>query len=125
MGWPNVDAVSGCLLKHFQFTNQKYYTMLFGMGRSLGVLSALTWSRAFVLPIERPKSVTIEALKKKLPKLFIRPSDGCIPEGLFEALFPASRLQFDFSALETSPLAQGPFFPNITTLVTTFINLSS
>jgi len=60
--WPNVDAVSGCLLQHFKFTNQQFYTLLFGMGRSLGVLSSLTWSRAFGLPIERPKSFTIDGL---------------------------------------------------------------
>jgi len=62
--WPNIDAVSGCLLQHFGFTNQRYYTMLFGMGRSLGVLSALTWSRVFGLPIERPKSYTIDGLSE-------------------------------------------------------------
>jgi len=60
--WPNVDAVSGCLLQHYKFTNQQFYTMLFGMGRSLGVLSSLTWSRIFGLPIERPKSFTIDGL---------------------------------------------------------------
>jgi citrate synthase len=60
--WPNVDAVSGCLLQHYKFNNQQFYTMLFGMGRSLGVLSSLTWSRVFGLPIERPKSFTIDGL---------------------------------------------------------------
>lgn len=41
-----------------------YYTVLFGVSRALGVLSSLVWSRALGLPIERPKSMTTELLKK-------------------------------------------------------------
>ena len=31
--------------------------------RSLGVLASLTWDRALGFPLERPKSVTTEAVK--------------------------------------------------------------
>ena len=56
--WPNVDAHSGAILVHYGITEFKYYTVLFGVSRALGVLSALCWSRAIGFPLERPKSVT-------------------------------------------------------------------
>jgi citrate synthase len=62
--WPNVDAHSGALLMHYNLKEHNYYTVLFGVSRSLGVLAAQCWSRALGLPLERPKSVTIEWLKK-------------------------------------------------------------
>ena len=43
-----------------------FYTVLFGISRSLGVLAQLTWDRALGLPIERPSSTTTELIKKKL-----------------------------------------------------------
>eukprot|EP01061_Rhynchopus_euleeides_P016860 TRINITY_DN281_c0_g1_i1.p1 TRINITY_DN281_c0_g1~~TRINITY_DN281_c0_g1_i1.p1 ORF type:complete len:490 (+),score=199.89 TRINITY_DN281_c0_g1_i1:80-1471(+) len=63
--WPNVDAHSGVLLQHYGMTESKYYTVLFGVSRCIGVLSALVWDRALGKPIERPKSITTEALAKK------------------------------------------------------------
>ncbi|MDI9357599.1 MAG: citrate (Si)-synthase, eukaryotic [Phycisphaerales bacterium] len=56
--WPNVDAHSGSLLYHYGFKEFDFYTVLFGVSRSLGVLSSLCWDRALSLPIERPKSIT-------------------------------------------------------------------
>ncbi|KAJ3414580.1 citrate (Si)-synthase [Chytridiales sp. JEL 0842] len=44
--WPNVDAHSGVLLQHFGFTEQEFYTVLFGVSRALGVMSGLIWDRA-------------------------------------------------------------------------------
>jgi len=61
--WPNVDAHSGVLLQHYGIKEDNFYTVLFGVSRALGVLSQGVWSRALGLPIERPKSLTIEALK--------------------------------------------------------------
>jgi citrate synthase len=61
--WPNVDAHSGALLVHFGMKEYEYYTVLFGVSRALGVLSALTWSRALGFPLERPKSVTTANVK--------------------------------------------------------------
>jgi len=62
--WPNVDAHSGVLLQYYGMTEMNYYTVLFGVSRALGVLSSLVWDRAFGLPIERPKSMSTEGLKK-------------------------------------------------------------
>lgn len=56
--WPNVDSHSGVLLNHYGFTEQQYYTVLFGVSRAFGVLSQLFWDRALGLPLERPKSLT-------------------------------------------------------------------
>lgn len=56
--WPNVDAHSGSLLVHYGLKENSFYTVLFGVSRALGVLSALCWSRALGMPLERPKSVT-------------------------------------------------------------------
>jgi citrate synthase len=56
--WPNVDSHSGVLLQHYGFTEQNYYTVLFGVSRGIGALSQLLLDRALGLPLERPKSVT-------------------------------------------------------------------
>jgi len=55
--WPNVDAGSGALLYHFGVSEFDYYTVLFGVSRSLGMLSQLILSRGLGEAIERPKSV--------------------------------------------------------------------
>jgi len=62
--WPNVDAHSGALLLHYGFKEYEFYTVLFGVSRALGVLASLLWDRALGMPIERPKSITFDALKK-------------------------------------------------------------
>jgi citrate synthase len=64
--WPNVDAHSGALLVHFGMKEYEYYTVLFGVSRSLGVLASLCWDRALGYALERPKSVTTELVKKWL-----------------------------------------------------------
>jgi len=62
--WPNVDAHSGALLVHYGLVEYEFYTVLFAVSRSLGVLASLCWDRALALPLERPKSVTTELVKK-------------------------------------------------------------
>jgi citrate synthase len=62
--WPNVDAHSGVLLQYYGCTQMNYYTVLFGISRALGVTSSLIWARALGLPLERPKSMSTEGLKK-------------------------------------------------------------
>jgi citrate synthase len=62
--WPNVDAHSGALLVHYGMVEYDFYTVLFGVSRALGVLASLCWDRALNLPIERPKSVTTDLVKK-------------------------------------------------------------
>ncbi len=62
--WPNVDAHSGALLVHFGMVEYEFYTVLFAVSRALGVLTSLIWDRALGMPIERPKSVTTDLVKK-------------------------------------------------------------
>lgn len=62
--WPNVDAHSGALLVHYGMVEYEFYTVLFGVSRALGVLASLIWDRALGFPIERPKSVTTDLVKK-------------------------------------------------------------
>lgn len=64
--WPNVDAHSGVLLIHYGMVEYDFYTVLFGVSRSLGVLSSMLWDRALGSPLERPGSVTTEWIKKKI-----------------------------------------------------------
>ncbi|MEM9917234.1 MAG: citrate (Si)-synthase [Bacteroidota bacterium] len=66
--WPNVDAHSGAILVHYGLNEYSFYTVLFGVSRSLGVLSQLCWSRALGFPLERPKSVTTAWVKEYLAK---------------------------------------------------------
>lgn len=66
--WPNVDAHSGVLLVHYGMVEYDFYTVLFGVSRSLGVLSSLLWDRVLGLPIERPGSVTIDWIKDQVLK---------------------------------------------------------
>ena len=63
--WPNVDAHSGQLLMHYGLTEYDFYTVLFGVSRSLGTMASLVWDRVLGMPIERPGSTTTELLKKK------------------------------------------------------------
>jgi citrate synthase len=62
--WPNVDAHSGVIQVHYGVTEEDFYTVLFGVGRALGVLANTVWDRGLGYPIERPKSVTTEMLEK-------------------------------------------------------------
>jgi citrate synthase len=61
-----VDAHSGVLLQHYGLVEDNYYTVLFGASRALGVLPSLMWDRALGLPLERPKSITTDALLQEL-----------------------------------------------------------
>lgn len=61
--WPNVDAHSGILLMHYGLVEYDFYTVLFGVSRSIGVLTSLLWDRALGTPIERPSSVTTDWIK--------------------------------------------------------------
>jgi citrate synthase len=64
--WPNVDAHSGVLLVHYGLNEYDFYTVLFGVSRAMGVLASLILDRALGLPLERPKSVTTDWVKKKV-----------------------------------------------------------
>jgi citrate synthase len=64
--WPNVDAHSGALLVHYGLKEYEFYTVLFAVSRALGVLASLCWDRALGYPLERPKSITTDQVKKWL-----------------------------------------------------------
>ncbi len=61
--WPNVDAISGSLLYHYGMTHYDFYTVMFGVSRTLGFCAQNTIARGLYQPIIRPKSVTNEWLK--------------------------------------------------------------
>ncbi|APG23599.1 MULTISPECIES: citrate (Si)-synthase [Syntrophotalea] len=61
--WPNVDAQSGVIQWHYGITQYEYYTVLFAVGRAIGVLANIIWDRALGYPLERPKSVTLDMME--------------------------------------------------------------
>jgi len=62
--WPNVDAVSGSLLYYYGLTEFNYYTVLFSISRSMGMIAQMVINRAMGIPITRPKSVTTDWIKQ-------------------------------------------------------------
>lgn len=62
--WPNVDAHSGVLQWHYGVKEYDFYTVMFGVGRAIGVLSNLVWDRAVGQALERPKSLTTTMLEE-------------------------------------------------------------
>jgi citrate synthase len=65
---PNVDAISGTLQFHYGVREFDFYTVLFGVGRALGVTANYVWARALGQPIERPKSLTTKMLEDAVQK---------------------------------------------------------
>jgi citrate synthase len=61
--WPNVDAQSGVIQWYYGVKEYEFYTVLFGVGRALGVCSNIIWARALGYPLERPKSLTTKMLE--------------------------------------------------------------
>ncbi|MDP1713814.1 MAG: citrate (Si)-synthase [Anaerolineales bacterium] len=61
---PNVDAISGALQYYYGVRDFDFYTVLFGIGRALGVTANYVWARALGQPIERPKSLTTKMLEE-------------------------------------------------------------
>ncbi len=61
--WPNVDAASGSLLYYYGLKEFNFYTVLFSISRTMGMISQMVWERALGIPITRPKSVTTEYIK--------------------------------------------------------------
>ncbi len=62
--WPNVDAQSGVIQWYYGLKEYDFYTVLFAVGRSLGVVANIIWDRGLGYPLERPKSVTTEMLEE-------------------------------------------------------------
>jgi citrate synthase len=61
--WPNVDAASGALLYYYGLKEFNYYTVLFSISRTMGIIAQMVINRAMGIPITRPKSVTTEWIK--------------------------------------------------------------
>ncbi|MGQ7869997.1 citrate (Si)-synthase [Sunxiuqinia sp. sy24] len=61
--WPNVDAISGSLLYHYGMTHYDFYTVMFGISRTLGFCAQNIIARGLNQPIIRPKSITNQGLK--------------------------------------------------------------
>ncbi|UCG62679.1 MAG: citrate (Si)-synthase [Candidatus Zixiibacteriota bacterium] len=66
--WPNVDAGSGALLYEAGIKEFEYYTVLFSVSRSMGMLSQLVLNRAMGTAITRPKSVSTAWVKAQVTK---------------------------------------------------------
>jgi citrate synthase len=66
--WPNVDAQSGTIQWHYGVKEYDFYTVLFGIGRAIGITANIIWDRALLYPLERPKSMTTEMLEKYAQK---------------------------------------------------------
>lgn len=62
--WPNVDAQSGVIQWHYGLKEYDFYTVLFGVGRALGVTANIIWDRGLGYSLERPKSLTTAMLEK-------------------------------------------------------------
>lgn len=62
--WPNVDAQSGVIQWYYGVKEYDFYTVLFGVGRALGVCANIVWDRALGYPIERPKSITTAMMEE-------------------------------------------------------------
>jgi citrate synthase len=61
--WPNVDAQSGVIQWYYGLREYDFYTVLFAIGRAIGVASNIVWDRALAYPLERPKSLTTKMLE--------------------------------------------------------------
>jgi citrate synthase len=64
--WPNVDAASGSLLYYYGLKEFNFYTVLFSISRTMGMISQMVWERALGIPITRPKSVTTDWIKQSV-----------------------------------------------------------
>lgn len=62
--WPNVDAQSGVIQWHYGVQEYDFYTVLFGIGRAIGICANVIWDRALGYPLERPKSLTTGMLEE-------------------------------------------------------------
>ena len=62
--WPNLDAQTGVIQWHYGIREYDFYTVLFGIGRAIGICANIIWDRALSYPLERPRSLTTEILEQ-------------------------------------------------------------
>eukprot|EP01053_Blabericola_migrator_P000313 Blabericola_migrator_1__312@NODE_107_length_14077_cov_92_419629_g95_i0_p3_GENE_NODE_107_length_14077_cov_92_419629_g95_i0NODE_107_length_14077_cov_92_419629_g95_i0_p3_ORF_typecomplete_len511_score47_97Citrate_synt/PF00285_21/1_1e65Phage_TAC_11/PF11836_8/0_069SpoVIF/PF14069_6/0_11_NODE_107_length_14077_cov_92_419629_g95_i010842616 len=73
---PNVDCGSGTALYFSGIKEPEFFTVLFGLSRSVGILASIVWARIFRSPLERPKSLTIDGLKRAINKKLAKKGDS-------------------------------------------------
>ena len=61
--WPNLDAQTGVIQWHYGIREYDFYTVLFAVGRAIGIAVNIVWDRALGYTLERPKSLTTEMLE--------------------------------------------------------------
>ena len=66
--YPNVDAISGSMLHHYGIKHFNFYTVMFGISRTMGFCAQNVIARGLHQPIIRPKSVTNNWLKHFLQR---------------------------------------------------------
>ena len=59
----NVDAITGVLLHHYGITEPEYYTVVFGVGLSIGLMAQLIVHRALLGKMLRFRSVSTGQLR--------------------------------------------------------------
>jgi citrate synthase len=62
--YPNVDGITGTVLKHYGVGNPQYYSVVFGLGLLIGMLAQYVLNRALLHPLVRPRSVTMRELRE-------------------------------------------------------------
>ncbi len=62
--WPNLDAQTGVIQWYYGIREYDFYTVLFGIGRAIGISANIIWDRALGYPLERPRSLTTEILEQ-------------------------------------------------------------
>ena len=101
--WPNVDAISGSLLYHYGLTEFPYYTVLFSVSRTMGMLAQLILNRAMGTPITRPKSVSTKWVRDNAKASGgAKPKAKAKPKCTFRPDLQPDRYRF------AGPLGRGP-----------------
>jgi len=65
--WPNCDSITGVIQNHYGIS-EDFFSVLFAIAISIGVLSNLVWHKALQYPIERPDSITIDQMLNLIRK---------------------------------------------------------
>ena len=66
MPHPNVDLVTGTLLRRFGMDDPGFLTVMFSTAQAVGLCAQLVLARAMMEPIIRPRSVTTQWLRERL-----------------------------------------------------------
>lgn len=65
---PNVDCNSGVILYHYNLKETNYYTVIFGVSRTIGCMTNMIIQRGLNFPLERPLSLDNNSIKSILSK---------------------------------------------------------